>query len=270
MIKSFSYFILLALLTSACVEKELNESTQSTQDFNQVFLAQHNALLSINQLISHQQNKQQGNFISYGSCGTVLLDSGYTDSTFSRIGSLSFTKNCSDEEGNVRSGKILFEVTAPINKSGARYNISFDSFSYNGLLLAGSINMRVVKVENSEDLKFTYTFKDFTASTSDEILMTWQPKMEYLWTKGFETISPLDDHYEVTGEVNGSNSNGRKYNVIITDALQIKNSCNAITQGKMQLVPQYLSERIVNFGIGACDQSIEVQIDDVTKTVTLE
>lgn len=68
-----------------------------------------------------------------------------------------------------------------------------------------------------------------------------------------------DDFTTVTGSANGTNRVGRNFTVNINNIVK-PNNCKYITSGSLDLTPDGLNKRTVDYGTGACD-------DDATYTV---
>ena len=69
----------------------------------------------------------------------------------------------------------------------------------------------------------------------------------------------VDDFTTVSGTSNGTNREGRNFSVTINSIIKPLN-CKWITSGSLDLTPEGLSKRTVDYGNGACD-------DDATYTV---
>jgi len=78
-----------------------------------------------------------------------------------------------------------------------------------------------------------------------------------MWFEGI-----LDDAYSITGDGSGINRNGRNFTVTITKALRAE-FCGwnpEITAGTVELQPEDLKKRVVDFGSGDCDRTYSVTI----------
>ncbi len=94
---------------------------------------------------------------------------------------------------------------------------------------------------------------------------TWN--IDYEGTKtikqigGFSTkTNEADDVISITGNSSGKNRLGRTFTTDITSGLIKRSDCKYITSGTLELTPEGLRTRTVDFGIGTCD-------DDATFTV---
>ena len=79
------------------------------------------------------------------------------------------------------------------------------------------------------------------------------------WISGYNTFgNPFDDKYLVRGTAFGNSTNGKDFEVIITEDLYIDLSCLTtnncvITSGKAELTPLGYSKRSINYGDSICD-----------------
>jgi hypothetical protein len=69
-----------------------------------------------------------------------------------------------------------------------------------------------------------------------------------------------DDVISITGNSSGKNRLGRTFTTDITSGLIKRSDCKYITSGTLELTPEGLRTRTVDFGNGTCD-------DDATFTV---
>ena len=69
-----------------------------------------------------------------------------------------------------------------------------------------------------------------------------------------------DDIYYISGSSNGINSNNRSYTITITDQLEKQMGCKWVKSGSMQIQPENLNTRILDFGDGTCDNDAIVTI----------
>ena len=115
---------------------------------------------------------------------------------------------------------------------------------------------------------------------------TWQSTRTRKWVEGANTsfsFNPqdsacflnlgclLDDVYEITGSASGVATNGKKYDVTITTALRVQ-FCGYIpevTEGVIEIQPDGLLLRTVDFGDKTCDNEGTVTIKKKTYTFKL-
>ena len=140
----------------------------------------------------------------------------------------------------------------------------------NGTNGAGQLNYSVV-IQNA-----SISNDDGTATWSSTRTRTWVEGQE----TGFFTLDNngqwmgldgiLDDVWEITGNGTGNNRDGRDYTVDITTALRVQ-WCGlriAVTEGVIEIAPEDLKVRTVDFGSGQCDSEFTVTIGNKEYTVS--
>lgn len=83
------------------------------------------------------------------------------------------------------------------------------------------------------------------------------------------TTDPSDDIVTiVSGTANGKNREGRAFNVNIKNLTKPAN-CKYITKGTVEITPDKLSPRIINYGDGTCDNKAVLTINGNSFEITL-
>ena len=148
--------------------------------------------------------------------------------------------------------------------------ISLNSFYINQVQVIGSY-------EITTNLN-TDSVPEYTFSTSNSMLVypngesnSWEMTRNIKWIYGFETYeNKNDDVFIFDGNTTGVNRKGIGYESEITIPMIYDNTCfsGTITKGKLELTPQGLTTRTVDFGNGSCDKNAEVTINDITFPIT--
>ena len=85
-------------------------------------------------------------------------------------------------------------------------------------------------------------------------------------TKGDES----DDVISITGNSSGKNRDNRNFTTSITSALIKKSSCKYMTSGTLDLTPDGLKTRTVDFGSGTCDDDATFSVNGQTISFKLK
>ncbi len=178
---------------------------------------------------------------------------------------------CSD--GFQRKGKIIvvFDGRWTIDSiAEISAEISLNSFYLDNVQVIGSFQLTCF---GAGMVMPEYTFK-----TDNSKLVfpngentSWTMDRTIKWKSGFQTLDEKnDDCFLISGNITGINRKGLGYDSDIKDSLTFDNSCynGIITKGVLELTPQGLSSRTVDFGDGTCDKDAVITINGISFTVS--
>ena len=132
-------------------------------------------------------------------------------------------------------------------------------------------------------ISFKSTTTEGVITTPDGETITWNAEITRSWVEGSETgfftkdsadkflgiNGILDDVYELTGSADGTDRQGQSYSVLITTALRVQFDCRWITEGVLELQPEDLALRTLDYGDGVCDNKAVLTIRKKTYDITL-
>ncbi len=206
-------------------------------------------------------------------CATVTKDPNNTKEA-GKI-TLTFKSDCKDEDGDIRSGKII------ITWSGGRWfipgsvhTITLEEYSINGVSISG--NRTVTNVSNATS-PLTWNIVGSHKSTwSDGTTASREVKRTRQWVRS--SVSPKEDKWIISqtdpsvAAASGTNRNGKNYSVKITTPLQYFASCGRrvhIPVIGVKVVTTDSKEYTIDYGDGTCDNQITVTINGASKTITV-
>jgi hypothetical protein len=196
-------------------------------------------------------------------CGNVSYSGDNNSGTIT----IDYGSGCTDEDGQVLKGKVIYTYSATNNNQSINVSITFVNFSADGNTIEGKVEntfaintfISTTKVSN---LKVKSTDgKSWTISTSTQVLKQ---------TAGLDTqLDPEDDEYSYNIASSGTGINGISYTTKTTKDLLIKSSClfsedampHAVS-GTIEIKPTNFPTYIIDYGNGACDNKITVKIGD--------
>lgn len=199
-------------------------------------------------------------------CTVVTTD---TMSGTTRKMTIDFGTGCTGNDGRTRAGKILVSMTGRYRAQGTVITITFDGYSVNGNKIEGTKTITNMGKNSNGNPYFEIKVTGGKITTSDNKVITWQSDRVREWTKGYSTLTPLDDEYSITGSASGTNRNGVNYSADITKALQVKIGCRWIESGTISVTPSGKATRVIDYGNGDCDDSATVTINNKTYNITL-
>jgi hypothetical protein len=194
-------------------------------------------------------------------CATVTVDSVSTP----KVLTLDFGTGVTCNDGRTRSGKIIITFTGRYRDAGTVITHSFDNYVVNGNKVEGTKTVTNMGLNAQGNSYFKIEVKNAKITTADGVI-TWESTRERVWTKGSNTLTILDDEYDVSGTASGKNRNDNTYTIAIenTTPLHVKIGCKWIVSGKLAITPEGKPTRTVDYGTGTCDNDATVTINGRT------
>lgn len=268
-------FCLVGVVTlESCKKRKANRSTITSQDnaaveaaFNDVFKITEDALKDNNLEKSMYSLKSIG-----ANCATVNVNPPFPDTTFPKTITVDFgASNCTDNYGVNRRGMITIVVTGKYRTTGSVISITTQNYYVNDNKVEGTVVVTNLGANAANHTEFSVEISNakLTYANGDEV--TYQSSRVREWVVGEDTdglIGVLDDEYDITGTASGVDRNGLSYTMTITSPLRVAVVCRWIKQGVVEIQPDGLYLRVVDFGSGSCDATATVEINNHTYTIS--
>lgn len=266
---------------NSCKKKtEVDTETQSVVD-NAICEQQ---FMAITPVVNDKGIQESGIKRTTASCGTwsilgaisgtntpnVASDTVVNASGFYQNGPVTFQidygTGCLSNDGlSFKTGIIKIKAEKRWSMFGRPVTIDLQNYKINSVTYSGQIiNTRVDSV--------TLTTQVINGHCTNG---TWN--IDYAGTKtikqigGFSTkTDESDDIISITGSSSGKNRDGRAFTTSITNALIKKSSCKWITSGSLDLTPDGLKTRTVDFGSGTCDDDATFSVNGQTISFKLK
>ncbi|NVO04014.1 MAG: hypothetical protein HXX09_15060 [Bacteroidetes bacterium] len=180
------------------------------------------------------------------------------------------TTNCEGTDGRFRRGKIIAVTTGKYRDSLTSITVTFDNYFLNDNKVFGTKTI-TNKGRNTLGNMF-WTIKVENAGViTEKGTIAWNSVRTREWIAGENTLNNyFDDGYSITGNGSGVTTDGNSFVITITKALKASLSCMWLTCGTVEITPQGLSTRIIDFGNGTCDREATVLINDETYNIVLK
>lgn len=272
----------------SCKKYKLNRKTTTSEDqataqamFDDVYnVVQQNA--DQNQDSLHRTTEVQ---TTYGNtCGSVTITPG--GNTYPKTMTVDFgSTNCEGIDGVNRRGKVIAVFSGPYRQSGTTITITTDNYYVNDYKVDGTKTVTNNGQNSSGHTTYSIQVDGTVTSPDNTYSIDWHSTRTREWVEGENTnfFTPdgsggimglagiTDDAYDITGSGHGTNQDGRTFTVTITEALhwQFCSYVGEITKGKLEIQPEGLKKREVDFGDGNCDNEANVKIGNRTYTVHL-
>lgn len=199
--------------------------------------------------------------VAAGGCDSLVFLSG--DTTYATANHPTYeydygTCSLANIDGVIRTGKLWVRFIGRPNTAGSKTIIKLINYKINGAITYACDSIVVTTTSNSvATKKWNVQIVNGSCTGTGWTIKYRSNKDITLSTNS--TIALNDDVLSVTGTADGTNRDGRNFNVVITGITKPAN-CKHITSGTLKVTPQDFSERTVDFGSGSCD-------DDATFTV---
>jgi hypothetical protein len=174
---------------------------------------------------------------------------------------------CSD--GRYRKGKIIASLSGRYRDSATVITVSLEQYYVNNYHIEGAktiTNKGHIGTSNgTQNLVYDIDVTNAVITSPEGKQITWQSNRLREWIESENTISNLkDDVYLITGNALGVDQNGKDYTVNITSPLRVALDCEWIESGTVEIAPEDLAIRTVDFGASGCDANASVTINGIT------
>lgn len=194
-----------------------------------------------------------GTYINTSNLPTITLDWG---------------TGCTDVDGVTRSGKLMASFTKRYDKVGCVMTVTPDNYKVNSVSYTGTIKITKLAGGNNPSFR-TEVINGYCTNGSWNI--SWSSDKTTTYTAGYDTQSDAtDDVITITGNSSGKNRDGRTFTVVIKNALEKMASCKYISKGTLEITPDGLKTRTVDFGNGTCDATGTFTVGGNTFTFTMQ
>lgn len=211
----------------------------------------------------------------YSTCATDTLTGDttnvngvFTDSTNLPTLTLDWGTGCTDVDHVFRSGKLTTTFTKKHSLIGSVITVTPQNYTVGGISYSGTI--RLTRLDTGDHSAFHIEVINGKCSSSSwSIDFATDKTITYI--QGYSTLSdPTDDIVSITGSSSGKNREGRTFTVNVTSPLIKKADCKWIQQGTLEITPDGLKTRTVDFGSGTCDNTGTFTVNGNTFTFTMQ
>lgn len=262
----------VAFSLNSCKKEEPDTETQSSTDnslaegeFSRVFPETNS--FAINEPGVHRYaNTSTSPSLLFG-CTTITPPDSTAIATnaWPRTITIDYGTGCVSNDGKTRAGKLIVTISESWDSTGANMTIVPTNYSVTSPG-ASAINYGgTITVVKNSNTSYSYSVSQgkcwATGWTID-----WNCNRTVTQTAGASTIiNGFDDEFTTYGSANGTNRNGKKFdvNVPASNPIVRKMSCRWITSGIIELTPEGLPTRTIDFAYpngGQCDDKATLTI----------
>lgn len=173
--------------------------------------------------------------------------------------------NCDD--GKTRDGRIIAVFSGRYQDSLSVINVSWKKFKTDDFTLGGTATITNRGRNTNGNMLYSVIIRNgFIANDTTNI--EWACNRTWEWTEDESTAKPSDDEFLISGTANGRTTKGNPFSATITTALEVTFDCNWALSGMMDIAPNNLSTRELDYG-NACDNTATVTINNTVYTIQI-
>ncbi|MDF1672680.1 MAG: hypothetical protein P1U41_04205 [Vicingaceae bacterium] len=214
---------------------------------------------------------------TFGNCATVTINPAWIDPNWPKVMEIDFgSSNCTGVYGVDRRGKLIVTLTGKYRDVGTTLTIQPQDYYVNDIKIEGTKTITNDGYNSNNNFEFSVDVVNGKLTYPDNKVITWATARINEWIEGDSTTlfthgfpGICDDVYLITGSANGVNQKGKPYTVTITSPLRKEICCRWLVSGTLEIVPDGLDPRIVDFGTGDCDNQATVTINNNTYNIPM-
>lgn len=265
----FSLLVCSLFLITCTKEKQEEPDTETQSALDNV--KSQEAVMQTFTVINHYGINEDGiKSAKVDSCPTITISS--VDTIFPKTLTIDFgTVGCQGFDNKFRQGKItaVFSNHWLNNKIAGTYaEATFENYYVDGLKLEGVFKVTYQGLNSSNGPSYTLSATNAKLTLLNGKNISWTSIENINWIAGFDNFDIADDVLLITGNSTGTTTEGKSYTMNITKALKKDNSCKYLTEGTIELKPENLNTRTIDFGNGYCDNNATVTIQGISINIS--
>ena len=188
---------------------------------------------------------------------------------------IDFGTGCDCADGRTRAGKLSGTLSGKWPLPGTTLEITPTNYSVTALngttySVAFDRTVTINPVNAAGNFSYTDVTTNGVFASAAKGTFSWEGTHTVEWIKGDETLlDPTDNEYSITGQAQGSASNDITYTAEIATPLIVKYGCAYITSGVLEVTPDGLSTRSLDYGTGTCDNKATFSVGGFSSVITL-
>jgi hypothetical protein len=187
-----------------------------------------------------------------------------------KVVTVDYGTSCTGINDNVRSGKIVIEVTAPRLQSGSKRTVTFVDYYFNGMKVEGIKVLENMGYNDKQDLIISVKLTDGKLTLPDGKVIERSVDHRREWTAGLLTRNIWDDECLITGTASGKNIDGIVYANTIVTPLHWTRACRFIVSGTVKIEREGKTPVTIDYGSGDCDAKAVVTREGESKQILLK
>jgi hypothetical protein len=189
---------------------------------------------------------------------------------FPKTVTIDFGNGCVGKDGKLRSGKLITVFTGPMIVPGSKATTTFDNYNVDSFKIEGTHIAQNTSSSNLFGWEVNVTDGKITNTVTGKWI-TWNSVLDYKLIEGNGSpFYSLDNVLQITGNAQGSSSNGNSWTAEITDPVIRKIICGWPGQGKITFTQNSSAKNaVLDYGDGSCDNKATITINGVSYNIVL-
>jgi hypothetical protein len=235
--------------------------------YEDVFTTADNATITLDQMAKSLDT--QSMTVVSDSCPTITITRP-TANPWPKIVTVDYGISCTGINDNVRSGKIVIEVTGPRLQLGSKRTVTFVNYYFNGMKVEGTKVLENLGYNGNQNLVISVKLTDGKVTLPDGNTIERTIDHQREWIAGLNTKNIWDDECLITGTSSGKNINGVAYSNTIITALHWTRACKFLVSGVINIQRDGKDTILLDYGDGSCDAKAVVTRNGVSKDILLK
>lgn len=190
------------------------------------------------------------------------------DKKFPKLVTIDYGAGCTDENGNVRTGKVKIEITDSYWTKGSKREVKFLDYTFNDLKIKGE--RKVINEGIDEKGRYVFNAKfEGKVEINDTISIEREAFKKRFISRGENLKDKWDDEIWVEGYFKGIGIRGNDYCTKITETLYRPRTCRYFVSGEKLRKVEDKPVAIISYGNGECDKVATLTRNGKTKEIEL-
>ncbi len=244
-----------------------DDNTVSDVIFDDVFNTADNASIIVDNLAKSGEAKSATTVMS-DTCPVITITKP-TSALWPKVVTIDFGTGCTGFNDNIRSGKIVVEVTGPRLVTGSKKTVTFVDYHFNDMKVEGTKVIENKGPNSNQNMVISISLTGGKVTLPDGRTIERSINQQREWIAGMQTKEIWDDECLVTGSATGKNPKGIAYTNTIITALHWKRACRFIVAGVERMEREGAQPVEINYGTGECDAKATVTRGTESKEIIL-
>ncbi len=262
------YLSALVIVFASCEKAQLNKETTTTEDNAMIESIFEDLSASVESNAAAINDTADLDTAATGACPTVTWSPEWNTWigfwSFPKTVTVDFGTGCVGNDGKTRSGIVAGTFTNWPWLAGAKLTVAPDGYVVDGYGVSGTKSWTYNGLNSSGNQNWDIVVSNGQITTPENETINWESTRNHELIEGASDFNFWNNVYSITGTASGVNREGRSYDAEIIEALIVKAGCAHVTDGILEITPEDLKTRSIDYGDGTCDSKITVTIDGKT------
>ncbi len=188
---------------------------------------------------------------------------------------IDFGESCVSYLGLERSGIVMATFTGPYAMQGTIITVTTDNYFVNGNKVEGTKTVINEGLNADGNIYFSISVVDGLITLETGETISWDATRIREWKEGDGTLALEDDVYAISDGIvadfaaSGINRNGVAFTTHIAEPLVKEMDCIWMVSGILEVTPEGLTTRELDFGDGTCDNNATLTIGVFTTEISV-